>query len=71
VKLNFDGTPDFHVNLRRDLRGHALDFGAGGVVVGREKFDCEAAVGIGDRRARRAGGGIDHRDGGRGAESKA
>jgi len=65
MELNFDRAPDFHVNLRRDLRRHALDLSAGGVVAGRKKFDGEAAVGIGDGRARRSGGGIDHRDGGR------
>lgn len=52
------------MNLRRNLRRQALDFGARGIVSGRKQFDGETAGGVGKGGARRSRGRIHDCDGG-------
>jgi hypothetical protein len=63
AKLDFCYAADVHVILGCDLRRHALDLCAGGVVAGRKKFESESAVGIGEHRIVGPGCGVSDGDG--------
>ena len=49
AEFQFGDAADIDVQLRRDLRRHALGYDASGVVAGRQQFEGEAAFGIAGR----------------------
>ena len=50
------------MQLRRNLRRHALGRGAGGVIAGREQIEGKAALGVSDRGVALSGRKVDRND---------
>ena len=63
VEIQRCGAANIHLQLGRDLRGHAFGGDAGGVIAGREQVESEAAFGVGGCGEAQAGRGADHDDG--------
>ena len=63
MEFKFGGGADIDVKLRRNLWGHAVGDGAGGVIAGRQEFERESALGVRRGRVTGAGGRVDGDDG--------
>jgi len=57
------GAADIDVELRRDLRRHALGYDASRVIAGRKQFEREAAFGVAGRGVAQAGRDVHNGDG--------
>ncbi len=69
VKIQFGRSANVHMEERSFLRRHFVGDGAGNVIAGRQKFEREAALGIGSGGVTGAGGRVDGDHGSLGNEA--